>query len=218
MYFGRLGLHINGVWPAQTAKISSKLCNDSQFRRCGSIMCKHKRTTVPSNLGLWISSNLIVHQVTMEQSNDDATTFLKTLLERFNSLEQDVTKLKDKQAPGWGAPMPTADDEKAGVTPEGRKATSQSSSMGKSRGVRQPGPHETSEKLRRSRSLQQSWRHRREMHSVEGLEPMNTPCRRKGKSPSRQHHRWWADPMSNSGEPEAMDYTTESKSEEQTQV
>ena len=114
MYFGRLGLHINGVWPAQTAKISSKLRNDSHFRRCGSITCKHKRTTVPCNLGLWISSNLIIHQVTMEQSNDDATAFLKTLLERFNSLERDVTKFKEKQArrnlsaagsSGMGAPM-----------------------------------------------------------------------------------------------------------------
>ena len=125
----------------------------------------------------------------MEQSNDDATALLKTLLERFNSLERDVTKLKEKQArrnpsaagsSGTEAPMSTADDEKAGVAPEGRKATSQSSSMGKSRGVRQPGPRETPEKPRRSRSPRQSRRRRRETHSVEGLEPMNTPRRRKG--------------------------------------
>ena len=161
----------------------------------------------------------------MEQLNDDATALLKTLLERFNSLERDVTKLKEKQArrnpsaagsSGTEAPMSTADDEKAGVAPEGRKARSQSSSMGKSRGVRQPGPRETSGKPRRSRSPRQSRRRRRETHSVEGVEPMSTPRRRKGKSPSRRHHRWWADPMSDSEEPEVMDYTTESESGEQT--
>ena len=46
---------------AQTAKISSKLRNDSHFRRCGFITCKHKSITIPCNLGLFLSSNLIVH-------------------------------------------------------------------------------------------------------------------------------------------------------------
>ena len=76
-------------------------------------------------------------------------------------------ELKEKQArrnpsavgsSGSEAQMCTADDEKASDAPEERKATSQSSSMGKSRGVWQPDPRETSEKLRRSRSLQQSRR------------------------------------------------------------
>ena len=161
----------------------------------------------------------------MEQLNDDATALLKTLLERFNSLERDVTKLKEKQArrnpsaagsSGTEAPMSTADDEKASVAPEGRKAKSQSSSMGKSRGVRQPGLRVTREKPRCSRSPRQSRRRRRETHSVEGVQPMNIPRRRKGKSPSRRHHRWWADPMSDSEEPEVTDYTTESESGDQT--
>ena len=109
----------------------------------------------------------------MEQPNYDATALLKTLLERFDSLERDVKTLKDKQArrnlsagaSGAETPTSTADGDMAADAPEGCKATSD-----KTRGVRRSEPREIPP------------RQCHETPSVEGYESVSTHHRRKGSA------------------------------------
>ena len=108
----------------------------------------------------------------MEQPNYDATALLKTLLERFDSLERDVKTLKDKQArrnlsagaSGAETPTSTAEGNTAPDAPEGCKASD------KSRGVQRSEPREI--------PLRQC----HETPSVEGYESVSTHHRRKGSA------------------------------------
>ena len=173
---------------------------------------------------------------TPNESQNDTTTLLTSLLERFDSLEREVKTLKEKEARQSASPNPSeAETSKKGheevhephTAPEGnaeqhdrhrrcrsvadssrRRTPSSSSDDGTSR----------SRSRSRSRPSRHRWRNRKQRsaennsESSESCSPPGRKRSRKGKSPirdgARNTRRSWADRMSDPEE-EAMDYSKE---------
>ena len=148
------------------------------------------------------------------EENTEQNAILKTLLERFDSLERDVRGLKQKEAcRSVSASKSEAEtsDKNVGRTPEGNTAVDRHRQSGTGRRRRRSSSSS-------STSDDGSHTRRRRLRDARKRSKITSKKRtgRKGKSPVR--NRSWADRMSDS-EDESMDYSrivfSESEAEDQ---
>lgn len=143
------------------------------------------------------------------ESGDNSTALLKTLPERFNSLECEVKTLKEKKA--RRSASAEAETSTGSEGSESRRLRSKSRRSDAQRRRRRTPSSSSEDGSSRSRSPRRKRKQEVTVGDTVGSRSRSPPRRkrsRKGKSPARTSSRSLADRMSDSEE-ERMDYTRE---------